>query len=249
MTRKTAVVVAMVVGGMMYCPRGAAASDEYAIGADLSFLKQAEDEGVQFKDGGVRKPGLQIFREHGYNWVRLRLFHTPSELPNNLEYTIAMAKRAKQLGFRFLLDFHYSDTWADPAHQVIPRAWAGKSHTDLVQAVFTYSRDTVAALRDAGVMPDMIQPGNEITSGMLWPDGKLPAHWSNFIDLLKSAIAGINAGSPEAKPPRIMIHIDRGGDKEATRFFFDRLIAAHVPFDVIGQSYYPWWQGSLANLR
>jgi arabinogalactan endo-1,4-beta-galactosidase len=250
MTRKTAAVVAMVVGGIVSCSRSAtASSNEYAIGADLSFLKQVEDEGVKFKDGGKCKPGLQIFRDHGYNWVRLRLFHTPSELPNNLEYTIALARQAKQLGFRFLLDFHYSDTWADPAHQTIPKAWAGKSHEELVQAVFSYSRDTVIALREAGVMPDMIQPGNEITNGMLWPDGRLPGHWSNFIDLLKAAIAGINAGSPEGKPPKIMIHIDRAGDKQTTRAFFDRLIAARVSFDVIGQSYYPWWQGSLANLR
>src|SRR6516164_362466 len=96
--------------------RRATASD-YAIGADLSFLKQAEDRGTVFKEAGQAKPGLQIFKDHGYNWIRLRLFHTPTELPNNLEYTIALAQAAHKLGFQFLLDYHYSDTWADPGKQ------------------------------------------------------------------------------------------------------------------------------------
>jgi arabinogalactan endo-1,4-beta-galactosidase len=113
---------------------GAAQAADYAIGADLSFLKQAEDQGTVFRDGGAGKPGLQIFKDHGYNWIRLRLFHTPTKLPNNLDYTIAMAKEGKKLGFKFLLDFHYSDTWADPGHQVIPEAWKNLSHPELDQA-------------------------------------------------------------------------------------------------------------------
>src|SRR5262245_58613170 len=101
---------------------------DYAVGADLSFLKQAEERGAVFKDDGQAKQGLRIFKDHGYTWIRLRLFHTPSRLPNNLEYTVAQAKEAKGLGFKFLLNFHYSDTWADPGKQKIPQAWQGKSH-------------------------------------------------------------------------------------------------------------------------
>ena len=93
---------------------------EYAIGADVSFLAQAEQNGAVFKDNGEAKPGLQIFKDHGYNWVRLRLFHSPDRLPNDLEYTIALAKQAKKLGFKILLNYHYSDTWADPAEAVSP---------------------------------------------------------------------------------------------------------------------------------
>lgn len=250
MTGRIAVIAALVVGGSLSCFLSAAASsNEFAIGADLSFLQQAEQHGVVFKDNGQPRPGLQIFRDHGYNWVRLRLFHTPDELPNNLQYTIALAQRAKKLGFKFLLDFHYSDTWADPGKQFTPKAWTGMKHAELEDAVFAYSRDTILAFREAGVMPDMVQPGNEIIGGMLWPDGKLPDHWSNFIDLLRAAVAGIRAGSPTGHPPEIMIHIDRGGDQIATKAFFDRLIAGNVPFDVIGQSYYPWWHGSLDALR
>ena len=222
---------------------------EYVVGADLSFLKQAEEQGRVFKDDGAPKPGLQIFKDHGYNWVRLRLFHTPTRLPNNLEYTIAMAKDARKLGFKFLLNFHYSDTWADPGKQFVPKAWEGKSHEELVQAVFDYTRDSVAAFRDAGVLPDMVQVGNEIIAGMLWPDGKLPDHWDNFADLLKAGINGVDAGRGNRSRPLIMIHIDRGADAKGTKGFFDKINAYKIPFDVIGQSYYPWWHGTLLDLR
>jgi arabinogalactan endo-1,4-beta-galactosidase len=226
-----------------------ASAADYAIGADLSFLRQAETNGTVFKDGGVAKPGLQIFKDHGYNWVRLRLFHSPTRLPNTLAYTIASAQDAKKLGFKFLLDFHYSDTWADPAKQTMPKAWEGKSHEELVQAVFEYTRDSIAVFRDAKVLPDMVQIGNEITPGMLWPDGKLPEHWKNFSELLKAAVRGVDAGRGTNASPRIMIHIDRGGDWQKTKWFFDKLNSFGVDYDVIGQSYYPWWHGSLLDLR
>lgn len=221
----------------------------YVVGADLSFLKQAEERGTKFKDGGAEKPGLQIFRDHGYNWIRLRLFHTPTQLPNNLAYTIAEAKAAKALGYKFLLNYHYSDTWADPAKQTLPKAWEGKSHADLVKAVFEYTRDTIAAFREAGAMPDMVQNGNEITPGMLWPDGKLPQNWDNFAELIKAGIAGVDAGRGDAPRPRIMVQIEKSGSVAATKYFFDNLLKRGVEFDVIGQSYYPWWHGSLLELK
>jgi arabinogalactan endo-1,4-beta-galactosidase len=222
---------------------------DYAVGADVSFLAQAEHEGVVFKDNGVATHGLQILRNHGYGWIRLRLFHTPSELPNNLEYTIALAKEAKKLGFKFLLDYHYADDWADPGKQPIPKAWQGKSHKELVQAIFEYTRDTIVGFRDAGVLPDMVQVGNEITNGMLWPDGKLPENWDNFAQLVYAGVNGVDAGRGNGPRPRIMIHIDRGGDVRGTRTFLDKLNSYNVPYDIIGQSYYPWWHGSLNDLR
>jgi arabinogalactan endo-1,4-beta-galactosidase len=112
-----------------------------------------------------------------------------------------------------------------------------------------YTRDTIVACREAGVLPDMVQTGNEITPGMLWPDGKLPANWDNFAELLKAAIEGVKAGCGDAPRPRIMIHIDKGGNKNATKWFFDKLNSYGVAYDVIGQSFYPWWHGSLADLR
>jgi arabinogalactan endo-1,4-beta-galactosidase len=240
-------LLGMIVALLLPC-RAARAAD-YAIGADLSFLKQTEEKGTQFKESGHTKAGIQIFKDHGYNWIRLRLFHTPTALPNNLEYTLAQAREAKKLGFKFLLNYHYSDTWADPGKQFLPRAWQGKSHAELVEAVFTYTRDTIVAFREAGVLPDMVQIGNEVIGGMLWPDGRLPGHWDNFTDLVKAGIRGVDTGRGQDPRPRIMIHIDRGGSKRATKAFFDKLHSYGLEYDVIGQSYYPWWHGTLLDLR
>jgi arabinogalactan endo-1,4-beta-galactosidase len=171
-------LVASLVGSVSI-----AVAEDYAVGADVSFLADAEARGVVFKDHGVAKPGLEIFQDHGYNWIRLRLFNSPTDLPNDLDYTIALAKDAKSRGFKFLLNFHYSDTWADPQKQFLPRAWEGLSHDELEEAVFEYTRDTIAAFRVAGAAPDMVQIGNEVIGGMLWPDGKLPKNWENFADL------------------------------------------------------------------
>jgi arabinogalactan endo-1,4-beta-galactosidase len=226
------------------------AADEYAIGADLSFLKQQEDAGKRFKDQGVAKPGLAIFRSHGYNWVRLRLFHTPANspvpLPNTFAYTVNLAKQAKAQGFRFLLDFHYSDTWADPGAQSVPKAWAGLAHARLVDSVFAYTRDAIAGFRAEGVLPDMVQVGNEINNGMLWPDGK--DDWDNQADLLEAGIHGVDAGRGADPMPRIMLHIACGGDTAVTKWFFDNAEKSGIAYDVIGQSYYPMWHGTLDDL-
>ncbi len=224
-------------------------AQNYIIGADLSFMKQAEDNGFQFREDGKEKPCIEIFKEHGYNWVRLRLFHTPTELPNSLEYTIALAKEAKEKGFKFLLDYHYSDTWADPGKQFTPKAWEGKSQTELAKIVYEYTRSTMIAFRNAGIFPDMVQVGNEISNGMLWPIGKLPDNWDNFAALLQAGINGVNASCGNNPCPQIMIHIDKGGDKDFTKYFFNKIEAYGIEYDVIGQSYYPWWHGSLLDLR
>jgi arabinogalactan endo-1,4-beta-galactosidase len=231
-----------------------AGSSKYAIGADVSFLAQAEANGTVFKDGGVAKPGLQILKDHGYNWVRLRLFHTPSSsprfpLPNDLPYTIALAQQARALGFKFLLNFHYSDTWADPGKQFVPEAWKDLTQEQLVEAVFTYTRDTIAAFREAGVMPDMVQNGNEITNGMLWPLGKLPENPDNFAALVGAGINGVDAGRGNLPRPKIMVQIESSGNVAKTKAFFDALFARGVDCDVLGQSYYPWWHGSPLDLR
>jgi arabinogalactan endo-1,4-beta-galactosidase len=222
---------------------------EYAIGADLSFLKSAEDRGFIFKESDSAKSGLQIFKDHGYNWIRLRLFHTPTNLPNNLEYTIALARKAREMGFKFLLDYHYSDTWADPGKQYIPKAWEGKQHKELVKDVFEYTSETIKAFQQAGVLPEMVQIGNEVINGMLWPDGKLPENWDNFAELVRAGINGVYAGCEIPEKPKIMIHIDQGGNKEKTKYFFDKFLSYGINFDYIGQSYYPWWHGTLLDLR
>ena len=228
-------------------------AQSYAIGADVSFLAKCERDGIVFKEAGQRKDVLAMLREHQYNWVRLRIFHDPAmsgdKLPNDLAYTLALAGRAKAMGFHLLLDLHYSDTWADPGHQPMPAAWTALNHKQLAQQVFEYTRDVIAAFARAGVMPEMVQVGNEITQGMLWPDGKLPDNWENLADLLRAGIRGVDAGRGSLAKPRIMIHIERSGDYEAAVWFFDTLIAHHVPFDVMGLSYYPFWHGNIATFR
>jgi arabinogalactan endo-1,4-beta-galactosidase len=246
--RRVAGVFLLALSAASFSP-----AQEYAIGADVSFLAYAEQQGIVFTENGKPKDVLTILREHNYNWVRLRLFVDPAassdKLPNDLAYTIALAKRAKAQGFHFLLDLHYSDTWADPGKQYIPAAWSDLNHKQLTAQVFSYTRDTIAAFAQAGVLPDMVQVGNEITHGMLWPDGKLPDNWQNFADLLKAGISGVKAGSDALRRPRIMIHIERSGDYDAAVWFFDNLIAHHVPFDVMGLSYYPLWHGASNKLR
>jgi arabinogalactan endo-1,4-beta-galactosidase len=223
--------------------------EDYAIGADISFLPHAEKSGVVFKENGEPKPGMQILKDHGYNWVRLRLFHSPDRLPNNLQYTIAAAQAAKRLGFKVLLNFHYSDTWADPQKQFVPKAWADLSKDELVEQVFRYTRDTIEAFRGSDAMPEMIQIGNEVIGGMLWPQGRLPKNWNAFAELFNAGVRGVRAGQGQGPPPLLMMHIDRGGDLKGTRWFFDNCRKHEIEFDVIGQSYYPWWHGSLEDLR
>jgi arabinogalactan endo-1,4-beta-galactosidase len=228
-----------------------AAASEFAFGADLSFLKQAEDQGMVFKDGTNAMPGLQIFHNHGYNWIRLRLFVEPvgERLPNDFAYTLAMAKDAQKLGYRFLLDLHYANSWADPAKQPTPDQWKSLTHAQRVQAVFDYTRDTLVKFREAGVPPDMVQIGNEIRNGMLWPDGKLPTHWDNFVDYLRAGINGVDAACGKEPHPKIMIHFDQGASIPRTKYFFDKLKHYGIRYDVIGFSYYPWWHGSIEDLR
>ncbi|MBC8052659.1 MAG: glycosyl hydrolase 53 family protein [Sphingobacteriaceae bacterium] len=222
---------------------------DFAFGADLSFLRQVEEKGLVFKDNGQLKPGLQIFKDNGYNWIRLRTCVEPATLPNGIDYTIAMAKDAKRLGFKFFLDFHYSNGWADPTNEPTPKAWQSLSHPDRVKALYEYTKKTIAALAEAQVLPDMVQIGNEVSNGMLWPHAKLPDNWDNFADYIYAGINGVDAGRGNEKRPIIMLHVDHGGDIPKTQAFFDKIQAYNIPYDVIGFSFYPWSHGTLVNLR
>lgn len=222
-----------------------------ALGADVSWLRQAEEAGKQFRRNGNARPALQILHEGGHRWIRLRLFVEPVKdgLPNGLAYTTALARDAKARGFRLLLNFHYAQTWADPGQQPTPDAWQGLSAEALAEKVLAHTRDSIRHLRQAGAAPDAVQVGNEVIGGMLWPTGRIPDHWNAFEKLLRAGIRGVReAQSPGRRIP-VLIHIDRGGDWPATQWFFDELRARRVEFDAIGHSYYPWWHGSLDQLR
>ncbi len=231
------------------------APSAFAIGADLSLLQTLQDHGVAYREGGAVKDPLLLFKEHGWNYVRLRLFVAPDGTKgqvNTLPYTLALAKRVKQAGLSLLIDFHYSDHWADPGHQSLPAAWKGLSHPELAERVSSYTRDTLEAFRAAGCLPDMVQIGNEITHGMLWPDGgplgPTDAKWDAFADLIKAGIRGVKEADPQGAI-KIMIHIDRGSHESVCRWFFDNLLRRGAQFDIIGLSYYPFFNGSLDTLR
>jgi len=230
-------------------------------GADLSHLSFFEGQGIAYKDGGQAQDALLMLKARGLTCVRLRLFTSsaaqaqadPYNYINNLSYTLPLAQRVKAAGFQLMLDFHYSDTWADPGHQRKPAAWTNLMFLQLVQQMKEYNSNTIAAFKNAGAMPDYVQIGNEITSGVLWPDGRVggsfdtPAQWAQLGQLLNAAIQGIKDASGTLLP-RVTVHIDRGGDWATTKWFFDQLGQQKVPFDIIGESYYPFWHGPLASL-
>lgn len=234
------------------------------IGADLSLLKRIRDRGDRYAVDGRPVPDVAgLFRDMGYMWARLRLFNEPSghgAQCNDLPYTLALAAELAQKGFKWLLDFHYSDGWADPAKQYPPRAWANMDFDTLEETVHAYTRDIVREFMRVGAEPDMVQVGNEVSPGMLWPHGQVAAPhgadtvewermpeadrsaaWGRFGRLLKAGVQGVYDATGKKTP--IMIHIDRGGDLGANEWFFDHLCEQDVPFDAIGESYYPFWQG------
>ena len=235
-------------------------ADDFLAGADFSHLAFFEDRGIVYKEDGQVRDGLAILKSNGVNCVRLRLFTSsaaqaqadPYNYTNNLTYTLPLAVRVKNAGLKFLLDFHYSDTWADPGHQSTPAAWTNLTFDQLEQQMRTYNSNCIAAFKNAGAMPEYVQIGNEITGGMLWPLGHVTGSsntaWANLGRLMKAAVNGIQDAAG-TNPPKIMIHIDRGGDWQVTRWYFDNVLDQHVPFDLIGESYYPFWHGSLDDLR
>ncbi|MCE0537804.1 arabinogalactan endo-1,4-beta-galactosidase [Kineosporia rhizophila] len=222
-------------------------------GADLSFLPQLEEAGVKYRDlkGRVR-PAERILADAGANYQRIRVWVNPPKGYTDKKRALGLARRAKQAGLKILLDPHYADFWADPSKQPIPAGWPTELPA-LTEKVRTYTRDLVRAFAAQGTPIDMFQMGNEITAGILWPVGKLypeegPQRWSEFATLLKAGIEGARQGAGK-RPLKVMLHIDRGGKLGDTRWFFDQITAQGVPFDIIGQSYYPMWHGSLADLK
>jgi arabinogalactan endo-1,4-beta-galactosidase len=226
---------------------------EKILGADISFLPQLEAKGMKFKDKGVEKDVLQILKSHGFNYIRLRIFNNPAADSGyspktgfcDLYHTKQMALRVKAAGMKLLLDFHYSDTWADPGKQFKPTAWKEMNMVQLTQAVHDYTKQVLLALQQQGTLPNMVQVGNEINHGMLWPDGNT-RHMNNLAALVKSGIKGVKEVDQNIKT---MIHIACGGQNEQSRTFIDSFLAKGVVFDVIGESYYPKWHGTPQELK
>jgi hypothetical protein len=228
------------------------ANSEFMAGADISALPVLEAGGVTYSAGGAQGDAIELLSDSGVGWYRLRLFVNPENdsdpfVVNDLPYTIALAKRVKAAGGKLLLDFHYSDTWADPGSQSTPAAWSGLDFNQLSQRVYDYTQQAVAGMKAEGVLPEMVQIGNEISNGMLWPHGSPWTGGSNrtgfdrLATLLQAGINGAKAGAGPGDEPLVMIHHDRADRWDTTSYFFNQLVQRDVDFDVIGYSYYPKW--------
>jgi arabinogalactan endo-1,4-beta-galactosidase len=253
-------------------------SSDFIRGADVSMLGEIERNGGKFYNAQGNEDDLfAILRENGVNWIRLRLWNNPVNERdvyangkvlskkgepsgggnNDLKLDIKLAKRAKKAGMKILLDFHYSDTWADPSKQKTPAAWRDMDAEELNKAVEEFTEDAIKKMDKAGVRPDMVQIGNELNGGMMWPLGKT---WKGrtdtdiggmdgFIALLKSASNGVRRAQGSGDKIRIVIHLANGGDNNLYTQMFDPIVAAGVDFDVIGMSFYPYWHGAFSDLK
>ena len=232
------------------------------VGGDISMLTKYEEAGVAYNDknGNAVQP-LTFFKEQGLNAMRVRLFVDPSQdndkaVCQDLDYVKALGKRIKDTGMAFMLDFHYSDTWADPAKQWTPNAWKTLDNAALAEKIYEYTKDCLSQLKTAGATPDFIQTGNEISFGMMWGvegtnDNRCyinspEANWNRFYSFLKKAGQACREECPNAK---IIIHSERTPQSNVLTDFFDRMKNNGIDYDIIGLSYYPAYHGSLTTLE
>lgn len=242
------------------------------VGGDISLLPEYEKAHASYKthDGTPIQDLLPWLRQEGMNAMRVRLFVNPADHkakypseydPNacqNLEYITPLCKKIVDNGFKLMLDFHYSDTWADPAKQWTPESWRGLTDDQLYQKIYDYTKETLQTLKDQGIVPAFIQPGNEISYGMLWgtedtPSGQLKktfmgssANWARFGKLLNQAIKACREVCPDAK---IVIHTERVAQVDVLKNFYDQMKTLGVDYDIIGLSYYPYFHGDLNVLN
>ncbi|WP_052012314.1 glycosyl hydrolase 53 family protein [Alicyclobacillus hesperidum] len=234
---------------------------DFIMGADVSELYALEQAHKKFYDSNnVQENCLQILKNHGINWIRIRLWNDPTNAlgqplgggDNNLATDIAIAKQAKALGLKIFLDFQYSDFWADPGKQNKPKAWANDSGSALENDIYNFTYDTLKTMNAQGVLPNMVQIGNEINNGILWPDGESAVAAA---PLLQKAAAAVRAADPHVNDPnkkiKIVLHLAGDASGSVGTFTSDLNTwttgSTAVDFDVIGISYYPYYHGTVAQ--
>ena len=215
---------------------------KFAKGADISWTPQMEATGYEFyNEKGEKDDVLKILKSKGMDAIRLRVFVNPNDDKGSghcsKEETVAFAKRLKSLGFRIMIDFHYSDSWADPNKQYKPKAWENLNFEDLKKAVYNHTYDVLLALKKEKITPEWVQVGNEIPNGILWPDG----HSKNFKNLGELLNKGYEAVKAVNKKIKVIVHIDEGNNTEKITWFYKNIAEQNVKYDVIGLSYYPYW--------
>ncbi|MET0392250.1 MAG: glycosyl hydrolase 53 family protein [Chitinophagaceae bacterium] len=209
----------------------------FAKGADVSWVTQMEAGGKKFfNSSGTEQECMTLLKSLGMNTIRLRVWVNPAGGWNNTADVVAKAVRAKNLGMRVMIDFHYSDSWADPGQQTKPAAWASQSLANLKTLLAGHTNDVLTALKNSGVTPEWVQVGNETNDGMLWPEGKASINMSNFAQLVNAGYDAVKNVFPSAK---VIVHVSNGNDNSLFRWLFDGLKSNGGKWDVIGMSLYP----------
>lgn len=209
---------------------------QFAKGADVSWLDQEESSGYVFRNAsGVQTDFFTLLKNTGVNAIRLRVWVNPSGGWCNGADTLYKAKRAAAQGMRIMIDFHYSDTWADPAHQTKPAAWSNHTTSQLITDVYSHTQGILNYLKSNGITVTWVQVGNEINSGMLWPTGQTP----NFSTLAQLINSGYNATKSVYPGAKVIVHLANGYNDSDFRWFFDNLKSAGGKWDVVGMSHYP----------
>jgi arabinogalactan endo-1,4-beta-galactosidase len=239
---------------------GSAPTPAFLLGADISSVQQAIAEGAQYYDvDGTQKDILVLLKGHGFNFVRLRTFVDPTQAAPDpeggasapystqgycdLAHTVTFAQGVKAAGLGFVLDFHYSDTWADPGSQIKPAAWVTDDLAAITTALHDYTKNAISTLVAAGARPDIVQVGNEITPGIELTPGVAMGPASNWVQLAQLLRAGVQAIHEVDPGIRIMLHLDRCADPTGSASFIKNAMSNGVPFDVLGQSCYVTYQG------
>jgi len=218
---------------------------QFAKGADIGWLSQMETQGYIFKnDSGVQENCLQILKEHGINALRFRVWVNPSGKYCNKKDVAYMAHRADSAGFNVMIDFHCSDTWADPSNQAKPAAWANDTISQLLIDVYNHIYGVLDTLKSIGVTPKWVQIGNETNDGMLWEDGRASTHMNNFAALIKSGYDAVKAVDSTIQ---VIVHLSDGHNNTKYRWMFDGLKNNGAKWDIIGMSVYPYWAGLAWN--
>ncbi|CAN5856387.1 arabinogalactan endo-1,4-beta-galactosidase [soil metagenome] len=209
----------------------------FAKGADVSWVTEMEASGIRFfNSGGMQQECMQLMKSLGMNSIRLRVWVNPTDHWSNTADLVSKAIRAKNLGMKIMLDFHYSDTWADPGQQNKPAAWASQDIATLQISITNHTVAVMNALKTNGVTPDWVQVGNETNDGMLWPEGKASVNMVNYAKFVKAGYNGVKSVSPASK---VIVHISNGYDNALFRWNLDGLKANGANWDVIGMSLYP----------
>jgi len=215
------------------------AHDDFAFGADISFVPNMENNKAKWLDkDGNQKDILQILKEQGINSIRLRVWTVKSGDSSKAQ-VVEMCKRVKKMGMDVMIDFHYSDTWADPGNQKIPSAWTDQSVDALSKNIYKHTYDVLSAIKDAGVIPKWVQVGNETKRGMLYPIGQ--TNKGGSVAFAKFVLSGYNAVKAVDNSIKVIVHLPDGHDNSLYRSIFDGLRKNGAKWDIIGLSAYPRW--------